>query len=95
MAGWNRSCIGALQQKRSGAPHLLLQQPRRGVLAFALKRIGTNQFGKVSSLMGRSGAHRTHFVQNHSMSASGALPSSLAASEASSDDGDFFPHSLI
>src|ERR1700723_2913268 len=43
MSGGNGAGIGALQQRRSGTAHLLLEQPRRGVLALGLQRIRADQ----------------------------------------------------
>ena len=70
VAGGNGGLIRNAQQRRTRAPHLLLQQPRRGVGRFALQRIGTDQFAELRRLMGRgqprfSVHHGPHLIEVH------------------------------
>ncbi len=48
--------VGDTQQGGTGAPHLLLQQPGRGVGGFAFEGVGTDQFTKIGGLVGRGEA---------------------------------------
>ena len=59
----DRTCICAGQQWRAGTAHLLLQEPGRSVLAFALERVGTDQLAEVGGLVGRRHPRRAHLEQ--------------------------------
>ena len=70
MARRNRRLIGNAQKRRTRAPHLLLQQPRRRIRRFALQRIRADQFAKIRRLVRRrqprlSIHHRAHLVEIH------------------------------
>jgi hypothetical protein len=47
----NGGLIGNAQQSRAGAPHLLLQQPGRGVGRLALERVGADQLAEFGGLV--------------------------------------------
>ena len=56
--GGDAGAAGHLHQERTGVAHFLLEQPRGGVFAVALERVGADEFGEPIGLMRRGGAQR-------------------------------------
>ena len=92
VTGGNRGLARDLHQQRTGAAHLLFQQPGRGVLGVGLQRVGAHQLGKVRGLVRGRRAHRPHLEQLDRDAAAGALPGCFRAGQSGADDADGFVH---
>ena len=55
--------VGALQQRRAGAAHLLLEEPRGGVFALGFEGVRADELAEVGGLVRRGGADGAHLVE--------------------------------
>ena len=90
-----RAGVGRPQQQRAEPPHLLLQQPGRGVHLFALERIAANQFAQGIGLMRRGALSGTHFVQHDPRARFRRLKRRFAAGETGANNVDRFQDSIL
>ena len=90
VAGGNGAGVGGLQEEGAGAAHLLLEQPGRGVFAFALEGVRADELGKVGGLVGFGGAEGAHLREDDVAAEVGGLESGFGAGEAAADYVDLF-----
>ena len=88
VAGGNGGGVGLGEEDGAGAAHLLLEEPRRGVLRLGLERVGADQFGEVGGLVGLGGASGAHLVERDLAAEGCGLKRSLWASQSSADNPD-------
>src|SRR5271156_2009645 len=86
VTGRHGAGIGALQQRRSGAAHLLLEEPGCGVFAFGLKGVRADELSEVGSLVRGGGADGAHLVEIDFEAEAREGESSFRTGEAASDD---------
>src|SRR5271170_5230823 len=55
--------VGTLQQGRSGAAHLLLEEPGGGVFALGLEGVRADELAEVGGLVCGCATHRAHLVE--------------------------------
>ena len=88
VAGGDGAGVGLGEQDGTGAAHLLLQQPGRGVLRLGLERVGADQFGEVGGLVRLGGAGGAHLVERDPAAERGGLQRGFGAGQTSADDLD-------
>ena len=79
--------VGATQDQRTAAPHLLVQQPDRVVLRVVRPEgVGADQLGELVGAVRLGRADRPHLVQHDGNAALDELPRGFGPGEAAADD---------
>ena len=92
VTGGDGGLVRNAQQGRTGAAHLLLEQPGRGVGRLALERVGADQFAEIGRLVGGRAANRPHLEQLHGDAPASALPGRLRAGQTGADNANGLIH---
>ena len=82
--------VSFLQQGRCGEAHLLLEQPGRGVFAFAFEGVGADEFREVAGLVRFGRAVGAHLMEGDFAAETCGLQGGFRAGEASADNFDLF-----
>ena len=95
VAGGDGGPVRNSQECRARPPHLLLEQPGRGVGRLALERVGADQFAELRRLVGRgeprlSVHHGPHLVEVHLAAQSGRGQCCLRPSQSAANHAN--PH---
>ena len=90
----NGGGVSVRQQHAAGGAHLLLQQPRRGVFALALQRVGAHKLGKVAGLVRLGRAMRPHLEQRNGTPGLRRLQRSLRPGKAAANHVNVFHRSI-
>jgi hypothetical protein len=78
--------IGGLDDDRSQAAQLFVQQSGGAIARHGSKGIATDQFGQICGMVGGTAAIGTHFVEGDRDTRTGNLPSGFGSGESATDD---------
>ncbi len=91
VAGGDGGGVGFGEEGRTGAAHLLLEEPGGGVFALGLERVGADELGEVGGLVGLGGAVRAHLVEVNFAAQRGGLEGGFGTGETAADNFYFLP----
>ena len=88
-AGGQAGGIGAAQDQRAGAAHLLMEEADGIVLEIVgAQGVGADEFGQPLGVMGVGAAHGAHLVQHDPGAGLRRLPGRFRARQSAADDVD-------
>ena len=88
-AGRQARGVGAAQDQRAGAAHLLMQQADGVVLGIVgAQGVGADEFGQPLGVVGVGAAHGAHLVQHDPGAGLSRLPGRFRARQSAADDVD-------